>query len=167
MFVSYGVAAGAVPRTANFGVNPDGTLFRSGAPGTNYRPDGDACVGCLMLRASATTVIARITCRWNNTRKLRCYVLRYELSSNATLFARRNIRSQLCSWAGQSSAGDSVQAAGLTVPVPIRSSPQICARCRGPTFHARRDVHLSQKAHRTGWSSQLHLLHGHLPRLIS
>src|ERR1043165_7793320 len=44
VFASYGVAAGTVPRTANFGVNANGSLFPTGAPGTHYTPDGDPCV---------------------------------------------------------------------------------------------------------------------------
>ncbi|MCW2419261.1 TonB-dependent receptor domain-containing protein [Sphingobium sp. B8D3B] len=37
IFGSYGIAAGAVPRTAVFGFNTDGTLFRSASPGENFR----------------------------------------------------------------------------------------------------------------------------------
>jgi outer membrane receptor protein involved in Fe transport len=116
-FASYGVAAGTVPRTANFGVNPDGTLFRSGAPGTNYRSDGDVCV--VANGAAGFGYDGNCTNNLQNGLKRGSGLLRaqYDLSPNVTLFAQGQFAHSFARGQGSHPQATPFGAAGLTVPV--------------------------------------------------
>jgi iron complex outermembrane receptor protein len=116
LFASYGVAAGAVPRTANFGINGDGTLFRSGAPGNNYRPDGNACV---VTGAAGFGYDGNCTNNLQNGLRRGAGLLRaqYELSSHVTLFAQGIFAHSFARGQGSHPQATPFGAAGLTVPV--------------------------------------------------
>jgi outer membrane receptor protein involved in Fe transport len=116
VFATYGVAAGAVPRTANFGINGDGTLFRSGAAGNNYRPDGDVCV---VADATGFGYDGNCTNNLQNGLRRGAGLLRaqYELSSNVTLFAQGTFAHSFARGQGSHPQATPFGAAGLTVPV--------------------------------------------------
>ncbi len=127
LFASYGAAAGAVPRTANFGVNADGTLFRSGAPGTNYRPDGDVCVEA--NGAAGFGYDGNCTNNLQNGLRRGAGLLRaqYELSPQVTLFAQGLFAHSFARGQGSHPQATPFGAAGLTVPA---SNPFIPADLR-------------------------------------
>lgn len=117
VFASYGVAAGAVPRTANFGINPDGTLFRSGAPGTNYRTDGDPCV--VANGAAGFGYDGNCTNNLQNGLRRGSGLLRmqYEISSQVTLVAQGLFAHSFARGQGSHPQATPFGAAGLTVPM--------------------------------------------------
>jgi iron complex outermembrane receptor protein len=127
VFASYGVAAGAVPRTANFGVNGDSTLFRSGAPGNNYRSDGNLCV--VANGAAGFGYDGNCTNNLQNGLRRGAGLLRaqYELSPKVTLFAQGLYAHSFARGQGSHPQATPFGAAGLTVPV---SNPFIPADLR-------------------------------------
>jgi iron complex outermembrane recepter protein len=116
VFASYGFAAGTVPRTVNLGVNPDGTLFRSGATGTNYRSDGDECV---VADGSGFGYDGNCTNNLQNGLRRGAALLRaqYEVSEHATLFAQGLFAHSFARGQGSHPSATPFGAAGLTVPV--------------------------------------------------
>jgi outer membrane receptor protein involved in Fe transport len=127
LFASYGVAAGGVPRTANFGVNADSTLFRSGAPGTHYKSDGDVCV--VADGPTAFGYDGQCTNNLQNGLRRGSGLLRaqYELSPQVTLFAQGLFAHSFARGQGSHPQATPFGAAGLTVPV---SNPFIPADLR-------------------------------------
>lgn len=117
VFGTYGVASGAMPRTGNFGVNADGTLFRSGAPDLNYRSGAfDACVV-----DTPTTFGYDGFCTNNLQGGLKRYSAlaraEYEVSSNVTLFAQGIYAHSEATGQGSHPALQPTGASGLSVKV--------------------------------------------------
>lgn len=117
LFGSYGYAAGAVPRTANFGVNVDNSLFRSGAPGTNYKAYGDPCI--VNNGAAGFGYDGQCTNNLQNGLKRYAFLARaeYQVSPALTFYAQGQFAHSLARGQGSHPQATPFGAAGLTVPV--------------------------------------------------
>lgn len=117
VFGRYGIADGAVPRSANFGINGDATLFRSGTPGTNYRSSGDACV----VNSGAAGFGYDGQCTNNLQNALRRYAglarADYEVADNTNVFLQGIYAHSLAYGQGSHPQATPFGAAGLTVPI--------------------------------------------------
>lgn len=117
IFSSYGFAAGTMPRTGNFGINADGTLFRSGAPGTNYKSTGDPCVvnngaAGFGYDGNCTNRLQNPLHRWASLARAE-----YEISDKLNVFAQFQFAHSLARSQGSHPQLNAVGATGINVPV--------------------------------------------------
>ncbi|MBB3955639.1 TonB-dependent receptor plug domain-containing protein [Novosphingobium sediminicola] len=117
IFGSYGYVAGTMPRTGNFGINGDGTLYRSQAPGTNYKPNGDPCV--VNNGAAGFGYDGNCTNRLQNPMHRWAALTRaeYEVSDKLTVFGQFQFAHSLARSQGSHAQLNAVGATGVNVPV--------------------------------------------------
>lgn len=118
LFARYGVAtASAPPRTANFGVNFDNSLFRSGTPGTNYKDFGDPCI----VNNGAAGFGYDGQCTNNLQNALHRYAglarAEYRISPDVNLFAQVQYAHSFARGQGSHPQATPFGAAGLVVPI--------------------------------------------------
>lgn len=115
LFSRYGIAS-APPRTANFGVNFDNSLFRSGAPGTNYKDFGDPCI----VNNGAAGFGYDGQCTNNLQNALHRYAglarAEYQISPDVNLFAQFQYAHSLARGQGSHPQATPFGSAGLVVP---------------------------------------------------
>jgi outer membrane receptor protein involved in Fe transport len=126
VFARYGFAAGTVPRTVNFGVNPNGSLFRSSQPGTNYIPYGEECA---VNDGEVFGYDAFCTNQLQGKLERYASLVRaeYEVSPGLTLFAQGNYAHAIAAGQGSHTNLALQGRSGLLVPV---SNPFIPADLR-------------------------------------
>lgn len=117
LFGSYGYAAGTMPRTGNFGVNVDDTLFRSSAPGTNYKDFGDPCI----VNNGATGFGYDGQCTNNLQTSLRRYAAlaraEYRVTPDVNLFAQFIYAHSFARGEGSHPQAIPFGTAGLSIPI--------------------------------------------------
>lgn len=116
VFSKYGVTA-TLPRTTNFGVNADGSLFQSGGTGINYKPSGDTCVlnnvyGSFSYDGLCTNQLQSPLRRYAALGRTD-----YQLTSDTTLFVQGQFAHTYATGQGSPPTIAAVGATGLVVPV--------------------------------------------------
>lgn len=118
VFGTYGVAPGTVVRSANFGVNNDGTLFRSnsGQLGINFRGNGDFC---MVNSGTQFGYDGNCTNRLQNALERYATLARadFEVSDAINLFAQATFAHSLAHGQGSHAQATPFGQAGLTVPI--------------------------------------------------
>jgi len=117
VFGTYGFAAGTMPRTGNFGVNADNTLYRSQAPGTNYKPNNDPCVvnngaTAFGYDGNCTNNLQNPMHRWATVARAE-----YEASDSLSVFGQFQFAHSLARAQGSHPQLNAVGATGVQVPV--------------------------------------------------
>lgn len=117
VFATYGVAAGTVSRSANFGVNNDFSLFRSNAnsAGINFRGNSDYCMvnsgSSFGYDGNCTNNLQNALQRWAGLLRAE-----YELSDSAQLFGQVLYAHSLARGQGSHAQAVPFGLTGLEVP---------------------------------------------------
>ncbi len=118
VFGTYGVAAGTVVRSANFGVNNDQSLFRSnsGALGINFRGNNDAC---MVNNGANFGYDGNCTNNLQNALKRYAGLARaeFEAAPAVKLFAQLTYAHSLARGQGSHAQATPFGQAGLTIPI--------------------------------------------------